>query len=172
MSDRRKSVINSITAYGIFLIVVFLFQTTLAFRLDIQGIRPSMLVAAVVAAGFFMDAPHSMIFGFILGYLCDILAGQYMGIYSLPLLALGFLCGQFSSVYFRRNLLSVLTCYLYAYLLVMAVYTVGVSLVFNSIDKGFYVLKSLFFEGIYSVIFVPPMYFLLRRVDRLLNTED
>ena len=164
--------INFISAYGLLVLLAFLFQTTLAFRIRILGVQPSALIALTVAAAMFLDFPKSGLVGGILGFLCDALAGGVPGLYTVTLLLLGLGAGWVSSHYLRRNFLSTLFLYTLSYAMLMALFAFGIVIIFDSTSAALYVIKKLFFEAVYSLIFLPPFFFIIHFFDRILADDE
>ncbi len=160
--------LNKVVMYGLWGLGVVLFQTTLAYRIELFGAKPSLLLPAVIAVAMFEGYASGTIFGGIVGFICDATAGRYVGVTALLLMAVGFTVGYLCEVLVRRNLLSALIIYLLsgaaAHLAVLSVYL----LIYGDLHGTLLQLLSLGKEYVYSIIFVVPCYLLAHLMNRRL----
>jgi rod shape-determining protein MreD len=75
------------------LVVAVLVQSTLLARLRLAGVRPDLLVLAVVAVALATDATTGAVFGFVTGLVADLLFDLPVGVSALVWTAAGFAVG-------------------------------------------------------------------------------
>lgn len=96
----------SVTAYGLLLIVVFLFQMTPYGLPEIAGARPWLIVSLTVFVAMFEGAFAGGVFGATAGFLWDMFSERLTGFSALFLLAVGVACGLLVQVLLRNNVLT------------------------------------------------------------------
>ena len=80
-------------ALAVVLVVAVLIQSTVLARLRLAGVRPDLLVLAVVAVAMASDAPTGAVFGFDAGLVADLLFDLPVGVSALVYTAVGFAVG-------------------------------------------------------------------------------
>jgi rod shape-determining protein MreD len=75
------------------LVVAVLVQSTVLARLRLAGVRPDLLVLAVVAVALATDATTGAVFGFVAGLVADLLFDLPVGVSALVWTAAGFAVG-------------------------------------------------------------------------------
>jgi rod shape-determining protein MreD len=78
------------------LVVAVLLQSTVLAGLRLAGVRPDLLVLAVVAVATASDATTGAVFGFVAGLVADLLFDLPVGVSALVYTAVGFAVGQVS----------------------------------------------------------------------------
>ena len=78
------------------LVVAVLLQSTVLAGLRLAGVRPDLLVLAVVAVAMASDATTGAVFGFVAGLVADLLFDLPVGVSALVYTAVGFAVGQVS----------------------------------------------------------------------------
>ena len=85
-----------IVFYIIWLLILAVFQPTLARGIAICSIAPNLFLCFVVICGFFRGKYEAGICGAVFGLVYDLLAGRLIGISSLIFLYAGFASGALS----------------------------------------------------------------------------
>ncbi len=80
-------------ALAVVLVVAVLVQSTVLARLRLAGVRPDLLVLAVVAVAVATDAGTGASFGFVAGLVADLLFDLPVGVSALVYTAVGFAVG-------------------------------------------------------------------------------
>jgi rod shape-determining protein MreD len=75
------------------LVVAVLVQSTLLAGLRVAGVRPDLLILAVVAVAVATDATTGAVFGFVTGLVADLLFDLPVGVSALVYTAAGFAVG-------------------------------------------------------------------------------
>ena len=75
------------------LVVAVLVQSTVLARLTVAGVRPDLLVLAVVSVAVATDPTTGAVFGFVAGLVADLLFDLPVGVSALVYTAVGFAVG-------------------------------------------------------------------------------
>jgi rod shape-determining protein MreD len=78
---------------AVVLVVAVLVQSTVLAELRLAGVRPDLLVLAVVAVAMASDATTGAVFGFVTGLVADLLFDLPVGVSALVYTAAGFAVG-------------------------------------------------------------------------------
>ena len=80
-------------ALAVVLVVAVLIQSTVLARLTLAGVRPDLLVLAVVSVAVATDPTTGAVFGFVAGLVADLLFDLPVGVSALVWTAAGFAVG-------------------------------------------------------------------------------
>ena len=80
-------------ALAMVLVVAVLVQSTVLARLTVAGVRPDLLVLAVVSVAVATDPTTGAVFGFVAGLVADLLFDLPVGVSALVYVAVGFAVG-------------------------------------------------------------------------------
>ena len=80
-------------ALAVVLVVAVLVQSTVLARLRLAGVRPDLLVLAVVSVAVATDPTTGAVFGFVAGLVADLLFDLPVGVSALVYTAVGFAVG-------------------------------------------------------------------------------
>lgn len=80
-------------ALAVVLVVAVLIQSTVLARLRLAGVRPDLLVLAVVSVAVATDPTTGAVFGFVAGLVADLLFDLPVGVSALAYTAVGFAVG-------------------------------------------------------------------------------
>ena len=133
------------------IIILYALQCTLfAGALSVAGITPNLILMFTCIVGYMRGRGSGIFTGFFSGLLVDIMAGKIIGFTALLYMLAGFLNGIFHKEYVKEQLifpisLVVLCDFLYG----IAVFVTGF-LVRNKLSFGFYVVRIIFPEIIYT----------------------
>jgi rod shape-determining protein MreD len=96
--------VRRIIAHIILIIVCFVLQATLFYRLSFAGIVPNLTIIAVASLGFMRGERTGLLAGFFAGLLVDIFFGDVIGLYAMIYMYIGFLNGKLSGVFYAENI--------------------------------------------------------------------
>jgi rod shape-determining protein MreD len=85
--------VRRVLALAAVLVVAVLVQSTVLAELRLAGVRPDLLVLAVVAVAMATDATAGAVFGFVAGLVADLLFDLPVGVSALVYTAVGFAVG-------------------------------------------------------------------------------
>jgi rod shape-determining protein MreD len=85
--------VRRLLALAAVLVVAVLIQSTVLARLRLGGVRPDLLVLAVVSVAVATDPATGAVFGFVAGLVADLLFDLPVGVSALVYTAVGFAVG-------------------------------------------------------------------------------
>jgi rod shape-determining protein MreD len=85
--------VRRLLALTVVLVVAVLVQSTVLARLTLAGVRPDLLVLAVVSVAVATDPTTGAVFGFVAGLVADLLFDLPVGVSALVYVAVGFAVG-------------------------------------------------------------------------------
>ena len=88
----------------IIITLCFLLQTTLFKTLSFANISPNLLIIAVSSFGFMRGKKEGLWVGFFCGLLIDIFCGNYIGLYALIYMYIGFINGLFQKRFYPDDI--------------------------------------------------------------------
>ena len=92
--------------YFIMLVVIvcsFILQSTVFQTLALSDIVPNLLIIITVSVGYMRGQKEAMCIGLTCGLLYDCIFGEYIGLYSMFFLTVGFLIGYSNLLYYKAN---------------------------------------------------------------------
>ena len=100
-----KKYISRILKYGLYMLVVLIFQTMLLSGLRPLGVCPLFLPAAVVAVGMFEGATWGAVFGLIIGIFADMAFVESTVAFTLLFPVISFAVGFVSQFFLNKRFL-------------------------------------------------------------------
>lgn len=100
--------LNKTIAYGLFLLIIYVFSARYGYMLEIGGVQPVVIVSVVALIGMFEGPVAGAGAGFFAGFLTDAMTSYYTGFHLITYMLAGFACGWICVVYFRKKLVTAL----------------------------------------------------------------
>ncbi|MGN1195440.1 MAG: hypothetical protein ACI4SB_08140 [Acutalibacteraceae bacterium] len=170
LSNNRLLVIRHII-FAVMLVLAAVLQQTDFFFSSVGSARLLLLVPLTVAIAMHERSLPALFFGLFAGLLWDGASVTVDGFYAALLCATGFGCSVVVILKMRNNILSCL-------LLSFSALTVSVTLywlmffVLKDYGSSYYVYMKYYFSSVlYSMIFVPLIYYFVRAVVRVTSPE-
>jgi rod shape-determining protein MreD len=159
-------------AYGLLLIALFIFQSTLGDILAISRIKPNLLICALVALAMLEGEMAGGIFGMVSGFLIDTLLSHISGFYMLAGMVFGVAIGLAAKLYINVTVLSTMfvsggVCFLYNILIFYTHYFAGGEASILSVLAG-----NILPEVIYTTILTIPFYYLILKLKDLTTVKE
>lgn len=79
---------------SILIFVCFLLQSSVFTNFDLGGITPNLLIVLTASFGFMRGEKEGLFIGFVCGLLMDIFFSEYIGMYALVYMYIGFFNGK------------------------------------------------------------------------------
>lgn len=149
---------------GIFVLVVFLIQTSFDFLPKFFGILPTPLLALVVTIGFFNSENVGFTVGLFSGLLMDLISDKMQGFNTILLLLIGLAASLLCEYLINRRMypclvVSLILCFLY-----YAIYWL-----FFEFNQGiYYLFRVSVLQSIYTWLFIIPFYFIFKTLSKKL----
>ena len=129
----------------------------------INGVKPILLVPAVVSLSFFESELSSALFGLGAGLLWDVAAGKIFGFYGMILMFICAACALLSIYIIKGNLLNavflctagIFCCLCWDFLFYYLIW---------GYEKVWLIFQKYLFVTLYSIPFTPLIYLLIRKI--------
>lgn len=154
------------------ILICFLLQTAFFRYLDLAGIVPNLLLIPTMAFGMMRGRREGMLVGFFSGLLLDIFYGAFIGPYALLYMYLGYINGFFHRVYYMEDILLPMLMagandLVYSIIIYIVTY-----LLRNRLDFGFYFLRVILPEVVYTMLMTLIIYKPLVKINRWLKRKE
>lgn len=151
------------------IIVCFLLQCTVFEALQIGFISPNLLIILTASIGFMRGKKEGLLLGFFSGLLLDIMAGEFLGVYAMIYMLIGYCNGFFQNYYFPENVrLPVFAISVSDLISSMAIY-LGMFFLRGRFHFAFYLWHTILPELIYTMVIAlllyPVLYFINSRLE-------
>ena len=158
MSIYTKKRIAVYLLLSLLLVTVYTFQTVSATGIEIFGIKPFMLIPAVICVTLSCTLPQSVAFSVILGLACDAVSGVMFGKYALLLMITACVVRFVSENAISDGIIAALIYQVSIYI-VLTVYKLfwKIFIIGSTFGLGTEIL-GLWIECIYSSIFAIPVF--------------
>ncbi len=152
------------------LLFCYLLQASVLPAAAFGGIMPNLLIIFVASCGFMNGELCGLITGFFCGLLVDVFGGDVIGFYALIYMITGYINGMFQRVFYPEDIKLPLIlilgsdagygllCYLLLFLLR------------SRLDIGFYLLRVVVPEAVYTIVVAIAVYPLLLLIHKKLET--
>ncbi len=156
---------------GILIFVCFLLQSSVFTRLDLGGITPNLLIVLTASFGFMKGEKTGMFIGFVCGLLMDIFFSEYMGLYSLIYLYIGFFNGKFKKIFFPDDIKLPITLIIFSDLIygLMCYFSF---LLRGKFHFGYYFIHIVLPEIVYTTIITIALYPLILIINKKLDNYE
>ena len=169
-SDNRLQVVRHIIFAALIVFAAVVQQTDFFFS-SVGGARLFLLVPLTVAIAMYERSMPALFLGLFAGILWDSASVTVDGFFAVLLAATGFICCVLVILKLRNNIFS---CLLLSFLSLFAIGTFYWRLFYVIKGYGSYgyvYMKYYFSSAVYSMLFVLPVYFLVRAVFRMTAPE-
>ncbi|QOR36340.1 rod shape-determining protein MreD [Clostridium sp. 'deep sea'] len=144
---------------GFFIAVV---QTYLGQLFEINGVVPDLVLVYIVCLALQQGNKPALITGLVVGLMYDILFADYIGLYSIFYVTVGYVIGYFRHNFFYSNVQIALVFTIVSttlkYLFIK-IFQIFISVNFNMIN-----IKVIFFTILYNVLICILIHFVLTKV--------
>ena len=169
MKQRRKDIIRWCVLM-LFLLILFLLQTTPGL-LPVMGKAGAMLlIPAVVCIGMFERETAGAFFGLAAGLLWDMVSAQPVGFHSIILMCIGCMSGLLITHLMRNSLLSGLLLGIAGIVLHSMLYWVFFVLLRGYAGAITLLCLQFFPSMVYTACFIPLFYFIIRILRKQLRS--
>ncbi len=152
--------------------ICFLLQCTVFKWLSLGGISPNLLLIVTASCGFMMGDTAGLFTGLVCGLLVDIFFGDYIGLYGLFYMYIGFLDGKFSRIFYPEDIklplflifLSDITYGMFCY--------IALYLLQGKFELPYYFMKIIVPEAVYTILISVLLYPLLLWIHKRLSARE
>lgn len=151
---------------------VALLQVTLVPHLSIGGVKPDLMLMAVVSWSLLRGAGEGIAWGAIGGLVLDLLSGGPFGIFTLSLILVGFLTSVGEINIFRANVLLPGATIIFATLIYHLALLLLLQILGWPITWGIHLLRLLLPAILWNTLLMPLVYIFLRWLHRATGREE
>ncbi len=164
-----KAFVQRTLVTGLVILIAFLIQNNIFGAIPLVEITPNLLLLVTISLGLLHGKISGLLVGFFAGLMMDIFGGEVLGQYALILCLLGYGCGFFTPYFYMDSLLLPLSvCAVAEVLYGLYIYVFGF-LLRGRFDIGYYFLRIIVPETIYTLIVLVVAYRFLMFVNRRLE---
>ena len=154
------------------LLLCYLLQASVLPAVSFGGIMPNLLIIFVASCGFMNGELCGLVTGFFCGLLVDIFGGDVIGFYALLYMITGYINGMFQRVFYPEDIKLPLILILgsdlgYGFLCYCLLF-----LLRSRLDAGFYVLRVILPEAVYTIVIAFAVYPLLLLIHKRLEAHE
>lgn len=149
-------------AYGLEIVILYVLSGIPGFLPSFSGNKPALLIPVALTIAVFESEIPSMIIGMVCGMLLDTGFTASIGYYTLTLTVICFIIGYCARNFFVTNFLNAMVIGALTTLALLLIHFVIFTLLAKTPDAGLYFLKHYFLRIIYTLIFLPPLFYFNR----------
>ena len=147
------------------ILVAFLLQTTVFQVLKLANVVPNLLLVVTISYGYLRGRTHGMWIGLVCGMLLDMMYGSVIGLYAFIFMTIGFFIGYIKKVFFTDGiLLPVILISIGDFVYGLYYYTTEF-LLRGRLNIGFFCVKIIFPEMIYTILIGILLFYLINFID-------
>ena len=150
----------------VFIIVLFLLQSTVFKWLQLANISPNLLIVITASCGFMNGKNEGLLVGFFSGLLIDIFYGDILGFYALIYMVIGYLNGFFNTIFYDEDVKLPMILIAVSELFYGVVIYIFRFLLRNRLDFGYYFIHIILPELLYTIVITIVLYRLILAVSR------
>ena len=154
------------------LVLVAVFQATIAPHLTIWGVFPDLPVLVVACWGLLRGAREGLIWGFVAGIVVDILSGAPFGAATLSLMLVGALSGLGASAVSRAFLVLPIVTIFFITIVYYAVFLLIVQITGGEVPWPDMMLRIVLPSAVLNAVLAPVVLWLLSKLNSLVGREE
>ncbi len=155
----------------IMLLSLFLFvlQSAVFPHISFGQVVPNLIVIAVASFGFMDGIWYGMLAGAFCGFLQDVFFGDFIGLYTMIYLFIGYMNGKLNNVFYPEDIKLPLLSVVGSDLFYGSVCYVFLFLLRGKLSAGFYYTRVILPEMVYTVIITMAVYPLILFLHRVMD---
>lgn len=142
----------------IFVLVLFLLQSTVFKWLSLANIGPNLLIVITASCGFMHGKNEGMLVGFFCGLLIDIFSSDLFGFYALVYMVIGYLNGFFNAIFYEVDIKLPMILIAVSELFYGIVIYLFLFLLRNRLDFMYYFVHIIVPELLYTIVITIILY--------------
>lgn len=157
---------------AILIVLSYVLQVGVFSHFKMAGIAPNIMLILVISFAAMRGRMEGMLIGFFCGLIMDVFGGDTIGFYALLLLVLGYLNGFFYQIFYANySLLPLLLILGNNFIYNFAEYVFNF-LLRNRTDFGFYFMKIIMPEVVYTFLVAIFLYNIYFGINHLLEKQE
>lgn len=151
------------------LLLICAAQNSIAFFMSITSIKPDFVLIFVVLMGLVYGQKVGLAVGFFAGLIIDLSGTGIFGFYTFSFVIIGTFAGSFQKSVFEDNFLLPLMFVFFSTFITQILWYICAWLADYRLTSIAMIILFVFAKSLYNLILTAPMYFVFRRVSKILN---
>lgn len=161
-----------IILYFLSLIINLVLQSTVLEHIKLAGIKPNLILVALVSVACLRDENEGAVYGFFAGFLQDSFFSNYIGSYVFLYTFVGYFCGLLLKSFYRENFILPMGITAAAtFIFNFAYYVINV-LLRGYTNALYFIFRIILPEMIYNVLLMIVVYNLYMRINKYLEENE
>ncbi len=156
----------------IFIFTGFILQCSVFGHIAFAGIIPNIMIILTSSFGFMRGEKEGLAIGFLCGLLTDIFFGTFLGFYALVLMYTGFLNGKFSRVFYPEDIKLPMALVIVSDLSYGTLCYILLFMLRSKFEFGYYFSHVILPEVLYTTVVTLFLYPLILKVNELLEAWE
>jgi len=162
--------VKKYTIYIIIIAFFIIFQSTFFYSsIKINGVTADFLLIIIVSLSFFIGPLKGEIFGFVTGFIVDIISGGLIGLSSFTYTIVGYGSGYFgSSIYSNYYIISIFIVFIATFVKAIVMSLMG-AIFIKPGYFGYFSHGRIFLEAIINSILAPLFFLIISKIEEKLT---
>lgn len=159
-------------AYAVLIIIGFLLESMLFPHIALASITPNLMLIITASIGFMRGKQEGMFIGFFCGLLQDVFFGNYIGLYALMYMFIGYGNGFFKRLFYDDDIKLPLALIAGSDLLYGLITYLLIFMLNGDFRFPYYLQHIIIPEMLYTIIVTLIFYHIILRVNQKLEAEE
>ena len=151
---------------------IFLQSSSLYNLFTLRGVSADFILISICLTGFFLGPVPGEIFGFVAGFVLDVLGGGLLGISAFTYTLVGFGVGVAGRKVYSTSILISIVLIVVVTLVKAAVLGMLAAFFLKAGYFGYFSQGRIFLEVLLNCVIYPILYFLITKFERNISTQD
>ena len=156
----------------ILILVNFILQSSVFPHFALGGIIPNLMIILTSSFGFMRGEKDGLLIGFGCGLLGDIFYGNFLGLYALIFMYIGFLNGKFCSVFYPEDIKLPIALIITSDLSYGVIYYILMFLMRGKFQFIYYFTHIILPEALYTIVVTMFLYPMILKINERLERRD
>lgn len=157
---------------AVIIIISFLLESTVFQALSFASVSPNLLIIVTSAFGFMRGKREGMFVGFFSGLVYDIFFGEWVGLYALIYMLLGYINGFFKQIFYPEDIklpliLIGISDFIYGNVICILMFIMR-----SEFHYSYYLMNIIIPELIYTVLITLILYQIILHINQKLESEE
>ncbi len=157
---------------ALIIIICFLIESTIFQSISFASISPNLLIIITAAFGFMRGKQEGMLVGFFSGLLFDVFFNEWVGLYALIYMVLGYINGFFKQIFYPEDIklpliLIGVSDFVYGNIICILMFIMR-----SKFNYGYYLMNIIIPELIYTILVTLVLYQIVLQLNQRLEAEE
>lgn len=156
---------------SVLIFLCFLLQSAVFTNFELGGITPNLLIVLTASFGFMRGEKEGLLIGFICGILMDLFFSDYLGMYALVYMYIGFFNGKFKKIFYPDDIKLPITLIIFSDLAYGLICYLSF-LLRGRFHFGYYFVHIILPEIVYTIIVTIVLYPIILMINKKLDDYE